>query len=138
MFVHPLIAKPKLKLYLDGEWMSDTCEERSIHMPQTRSFGTTDERPVQLFTIRTFRANDYFQQWELETKYYSDYTCSDLIMVYQSYGTYHQDKFSETVSGAVDIDFNIDKSYLLIRKETILNRVRMDPICSYPNYWMVS
>lgn len=62
MFVHPLIAKPKLKLYLDGEWMSDTCEEKSRHMPHTRSFGTTDERLMQLFTIRTFRANEHFHQ----------------------------------------------------------------------------
>lgn len=136
MFVDPLTAKPRLRPSLNGEWISDTCEEKSWHTLQTsKGFGSIDERPTQVFAMRSFRVNEYSQQWLLETKYYSNYLCTSLIMVHEAYGQYYyQGKFSNRVGGAVDIDFRIDKSYLLILKESGLNWVQ--PMC-YPDYWQV-
>ncbi|XP_065208044.1 protein APCDD1-like [Planococcus citri] len=117
-----LTARPTLPLYFNGQWISQTCEPRS----------------KGLHTIRSYRFNQYDSTWELETKYYNNYACSSLLMIHTTLGHYIQGGASETVSGATEIAFRIEKSYLTIVDQTILNEIETDPECGVAYYWKLN
>lgn len=121
MFVPHLTARPTLPLFFSGEWISQTCEPRSMG----------------LHTIRSYRFNQYTSEWESETKYYSNYACFNLLMIHNAVGHYHQGSTSGTVSGATEMDFHIEKSYLTIADQSILDDIETDLDCGIAYYWKV-
>lgn len=58
-------------------------------------------------------------------------------MVHNTIGHYTQGSTSMIVSGATEIDFDIERSYLTIADQSILDSIETDPYCGIAYYWKV-
>lgn len=122
MFVKDLKEKFKLPLYVNGQWISERCEALSTGS----------------FSMRVLRLRQQSQTWEQQTFYYADYICSNLTMEHHASGSFEASNSSKRMSGAVDVDFFIEKSFLTVFDEHTLQIIRTDQPCSVRLSWQVS
>ncbi|XP_067124231.1 protein APCDD1-like [Centruroides vittatus] len=114
-----LPARPRLPVYLNGEWISTRCEIR----------------PLGMFLTRQLQFNR--DNWKGSYQYYADPNCATPTFLLEAEGKFVEIQPSNKFAGATEYNFNVYRGFLTLQKDSFVAGVNRHSgnLCGRSGSW---